>query len=333
MKVFWNLIAAYLILLLIREVFWFVRDNFTIISVSLLAFISFISFFLQLNKKSAEAKRQENKILMDKVLQTTRSDSLKGFNIDDDLGWISVQNCESSKEVDEQLKIKAARLGGNGIIKLHWINRKESYIAGHGKKGNPYYQNRTIYDGEGVAVSITKKNTLRKMQQFSGLRPLSQPVAAGYPSGWIAIDGNNLFGEIYKTNDDPLVSFQIMRKYILNLQNSPYKVHMFWDGNFIKFAHALKIAPQNINLTEILTTNLSIMKDSLTVSDFGQRVDDLIVTWAHMKTCAIISNDNYSKDYEDQLIMVKSKQLRDQGLVLKAHVVAGEIVVPELTSI
>ena len=75
------------------------------------------------------------------------------------------------------------------------------------------------------------------------------------------------------------------------------------------------------------------MKDSLTVSDFGQRVDDLIVTWAHMKTCAIISNDNYSKDYEDQLIMVKSKQLRDQGLVLKAQVVAGEIVVPELTSI
>ena len=328
-KVLWRLFAAYIALLIIMEIFWFIRDNFTIIAIVSAFAIILISALVTQNAKSAAAKAEEERKLSAQILRTNRGDFIRGYKIVNEIGWVSVKDCESSQSAEEQLRVAAAKLGANGVIKLHWRIRKDSYVAGHGKRGNPYYKNRNVYDGEGVAVQISKpeKNNIRTA---ASLKPTS---TAGYTSGWIAIDGNNLFGEIFKQTDDAISSFQIFRKYLMKINNSPYKFHIFWDGKFIKFAHALKIAPMNKQLEEILVENLDISISNLTVSEVRQRVDDLIVPWAHMKTCAILSNDNYAKDYEDKLIITKSNELKDCNLLLKFKFIAGEIVVPELTAL
>jgi hypothetical protein len=328
-KVVWHLIVAYIVLLIIREAVWFVSDNFTIIALILGVSIILYSIVVTQNAKAAAAKAEEERKLNAQILRTNRGDFIRGYKITKEIGWVSVKDCDSSQEAEEQLRVAAAKLGANGVIKLHWRLRKESYVAGHGKKGNPYYKNCNVYDGEGVAVQISKSER-NKMISRTTVKPTS---AAGYTSGWIAIDGNNLFSEIFKQTDDAVLSFQIFRKYLVKINNSPYKFHIFWDGKFIKFAHALKIEPMNKKLEDILMANLGISSSNLTVSEVRQRVDDLIVPWAHLKTCAILSNDNYAKDYEDKLIITKSNELKDYNLLLKFKFIAGEIVVPELTAL
>lgn len=337
-KFLWSLFGVYIALVLIREVFWFVRDNFTAIASVLGVIVLGLSFLSNQRSKALEEKRKEDVGFLRKIEKTTRSDNFRGYRVINDLGWINVSDCETTRDVEDAIKLDAAKIGANAVIKMHWRPRKESYVAGHGKKGNPYYRNRTVYDGEGVAVKIERINktstkTAPKPSKEVNQSDLQKPITAGYSSGWIGIDGNNVFGKIFDQTNDAELSFQIMRKYLLKLKNSPYKYQVFWDGKFTKFAHALKIEPLNAKLEDVLVHNLSISKSELTTSEIGQRVDDLIVPWAHIKTCAIISNDSYSKDYEDELILQKSSQLKELGLVLKFEVIAGEIVVPELTGI
>ena len=337
-KILWSLFGAYLVLVLVREVFWFVQDNFTVIA-SIIGFIILgLSYLNSRRSKTLEAKRKDDEELLRKIEKTTRNDYFRGYQITRDLGWVQVSNYENTRDVEGAVKIEAAKKGANAVIKMHWRTRRERYVDGHGKKGNPYYKNRTVYDGEGVAVKIecNNKSTRQSASQLSKKTIYdnsSKPITAGYPSGWVGIDGNNVFGAIFNQTNDTELSFQIMKKYLLKLKNSPYKYQVFWDGRFTKFAHALKIEPLNAKLEDVLTHNLSISHSELTTSVLSQRVDDLIVPWAHMKTCAIISNDGYDKDNEDDLIVQKSRQLKDLGLVLNFKIIAGEIVVPELTAV
>jgi hypothetical protein len=338
MRLIFVAILILFVLDFVRGAFSFVGDNFSVIALIVGTIVLLILYTSGKRAKAQEAKRKEDFEYGQKIKKTSRSDHIRGYSIIDEFGWVNVVDCESSHEVEESLKVTAAKKGANAVIKMHWRLRTESYVAGHGKKGNPYYRNRTVYDGEGVAVSISHdtRNKLKKVQENSQREANKNGLKAnksGYASGWVAIDGNNVFGEIFNQTDNAELSFQILRKYLLKLKNSPYKYHVFWDGKFIKFAHALKIEPINAQLGDILTKNLTISNAELTISDVDQRVDDLIVTWAHIKTSAIISNDNYSKDYEDKLIIQKTRQLKELDLVLRFQVIAGEIVVPELTAI
>ena len=337
-KIIGSLFGAYIVLLLIREVFWFVKDNFAVIATIIGVVVLIVGYFSKQSAKAVEERRKDDLLFINRIEKTTRSDYFRGYNIVEELGWVNVSGYNTSSEVEDALKIAAAKKGANAAIKLHWRMRKESYVAGKGKRGNPYYKNRTLYDGECVAVKIEqkikiKKNVVPSFSNQSHENDKTKLVNAGYSSGWVGIDGNNVFGEIFNQTNDAELSFQIMRKYLLKLKNSPYKVHIFWDGKFVKFAHALKLEPKNKKLQDILTSNLSINKSELTISKIDQRVDDLIVPWAHIKTCAVISNDSYSKDYDDELIIQKSRELKELGLVLNFQVIAREIIVPELTSI
>ncbi len=146
------------------------RGNYTVINV--IYFISLITFFVarciksdeearkaaEEARKAAEKLKKEKQELRKNILRTSRGEFIRGFKIVRELGWVTVADCNSSKEAEEEMQVEAARIGGNGIIKMHWRTRKEDYVAGHGKNGNPYYRSRTVYDGEGVAVSISKSN-------------------------------------------------------------------------------------------------------------------------------------------------------------------------------
>lgn len=86
-------------------------------------------------------------------------------------------------------------------------------------------------------------------------------------------------------------------------------------------------------MKDILLHKFDIDEEMLTISRKGQRVDDIIVPWAHARNAAIVSSDNFSKSDVDGLIISKVHELRSRGLLLKPNYIVGEVIVPELTAI
>lgn len=96
----------------------------------------------------------------------TKQEYIRGFNILDE--WLIECNseCASPAEVEEKLKYDAVMSGANGYIKFFWDKKiehhDEEYIAGFGKKMNPYYKTRhyttQYFIGHAYAVIIEKNN-------------------------------------------------------------------------------------------------------------------------------------------------------------------------------
>jgi hypothetical protein len=276
-------------------------------------------------EKAAKERREQE--LREQIITAIRGDYVSGYTTRRELGWVRTAGCESPSFVEANIRLQAAERGANAVLKLHWKIVRESEVAGYGKKGNPYYETVTTYSGEGLAVVIEKK--IEKSVPYNA----TNATAVGYTSGWVAIDGNNMFGTIYNELKNAEEAFRILNKFLFRLQSSPYKYHLFWDGAFIKFARAVGITHGGESLSEVLLGKLSISGDNLTVSELGRRADETIVSWAAIKSAAIISGDHFSKKIEDDLIIEKSKKLADMGLLLKYNLVSGEIVIPELKSL
>ena len=328
----WSLLGLYVAILLLRETLAFAKQHFGLISLAFLIVASAWWILSSANKKANDAQKKTEDALSNKILQTSRKDYIHNFKIIREIGWVSVKDCSSPQDIERALKIEAAQRGANAITKLHWTTNKQTYVAGHGKKGNPYYQNKTVYDGEGYAVEI-QKNIPTKTHIRQNLTDSEISENVGYPSGWVALDGNNLFGKIHEQLKDVEHSFDVLRSFLLKLSYSPYKAQVFWDGKFVSFANALDPSSRNENFEEWLQIKLSIQKENLTISSFDQRADVLLVPWAHTKSAAVISNDNFDKDYEDALIATKADSLKKSGRVLKFHFISGEIIIPEMTSL
>lgn len=328
----WSIVGFILLLLIFKEIFIYVKQNFAVIFGIFGALFLGILALSASARKAQEQRNSEERELSAKVLQTSRNEYIRGYKISREIGWVNVRDCASTQDVEQKLRAAAAQKGANAITKLHWKLRKESYQAGRGKKGNPYYRSRTVYDGEGFAVTI-EPVAARKENANPRVSAEQASQLVGYPSGWVALDGNNIFGKIHEQTNDVERSFGIFRAFLLKLNHSPYKPHVFWDGKFVKFAHAMDASSRGTNFEKWLQEKLSIPAENLTVSVFEQRADVLIVPWAFAKSAAVISNDNFNKDYEDGLITSKAGELKNKGLLLKFNFIAGELVVPEMTAL
>lgn len=321
----WNVIGFGIVALILLNAVQYISDNKWLLGILFLV-VPAAMHLQDMAQRKKEAQRNKEAALAAKVEVTTRGDFIRGKEIVNELGWVRVSDCSSTEEVEHKLKAEAGKKDANGLIKFHWTPRKESFVAGHGKKGNPYYQTQTVYDGEGVAVRWKERRTRKSSSA-------KKPISAGYTSGWVALDGNNIFGAIYGKTKDLVGSFEVFNALIKRLARSPYKAHVFWDENFISFLHALDKQSRGRGLENILIEKLQIDKGSLTISRKGQRVDDIIVPWAHAKNAAVVSGDNFSKSDTDALIISKANELRSSGLLLKPDFIAGEMIVPELTNL
>ena len=328
----WGFLGIAFLLLIVRDIYFYIQQNLTTISIIGGAILIIFFTFSEIIKKAKEQKNTQERLLSNQITQTSRSDYIRGYKILREAGWVNVRGCETTQLVEQKIRAEATQKGANAVIKLHWKMRKESYVAGRGKKGNPYYRNRTVYDGEGLGV-IVEKSTPQKRQVNTTILNKVTSSNAGYPSGWVALDGNNIFGKIHEQTNDVEHTFNILRTVIRKLSHSPYKPHVFWDGKFVTFAHATDPSSRGINFENWLQEKLGIPSGNLTVSEFIDRADILIVPWAYTKKAAIISNDNFNKNYEDDLIASKAQELKNLGLLLKFSFIAGELVIPEMTSL
>lgn len=287
-----------------------------------------------LNGLIEKRRIQKEKNLIRKIRKTSRSDFISGYLIVRELGWVNVADCHSTQEVEENLKLRSAQIGANGIIKLHWNTRKERYINGYGTKGNQHYSSRNIYNGEGVAVEIEKKEKgAQKRDRTETVSRAQNDKNFSYSAGWVAVDGNNVFGVVYDQTNDTDEAFDIFRKFLVKLSYSPYKTQLFWDQSFIKFLHATDSSTRGKNLEDVLKAKLKISFESLTISNRGQRADELIVPWSHAKSAAIVSNDKFSKEDDDTHIATKARELHKANRIFEIRLIAGEIIVPDLTSL
>lgn len=304
-------------------------------AIPVVALISWLSKFGEAQRKAAadEKAEQENRerTLRAQIITTTRGDFVSSYTLKREVGWVIVEGCDSPRVVEDALKLEAAKIGANAIIKQHWKPVRETVVAGRGKRGNPYYETITKYNGEGLAVIIEPKIAKQKKDEVT--RTAEASFEEGYVAGWVAIDGNNLFGTIYNEVKVADEAFRILGKFLLRLQSSPYKVQLFWDGSFIKFARATGLAKSGEKLDRIILDRLPVNQSNLTISDVGARADEAIISWAFIKSAAVVSGDYFSKKLEDALIIEKSAALRKKGLILRYQFISGEIVVPELRSL
>lgn len=320
---------------------------------------------LRLQRERDEQDRQEeehNRREVSKIIKFHKGDYVKGYDIKSEIAWVRVSGCDNIEKTEFQLKLQAAEKGANALIKMHWVAEKERYVAGYGNRGNPYYQSKTIYNGEALAVIIKEKirsknqnrlpitessaprNTRKELEQgnsqntskFSHQK--NENAGSTYTAfsedktdlkkpmlfsgDLLVIDGNNIFGEAE--------NFEIIKNFINKIEKSKYNYVVFWDYNFNWFLLKQELKSKDEKLNDFLARNLAIDKSKISVSPSGTSSDDFLIKYALQKNAAVISNDGFKKEKEDFLILDDATKLRQEGRLMKFSVILDEIIVPQL---
>lgn len=131
--------------------------------------------FKQIRKSSEEIRSR-----LENWVGTVRGDWIGRHRIVSTLGNVSTAHeHDSPDDVESDLKLKAAQIGGNAMINFEWtIHRNdysERYIAGYGPKGNPYYKTRWHHEKwfTGKATSVLAQS-LREQRRKSASVPYQQ---------------------------------------------------------------------------------------------------------------------------------------------------------------
>ncbi|MEG2237778.1 MAG: hypothetical protein RRY13_09015, partial [Akkermansia sp.] len=107
---------------------------------------------------------QEHKELQNRYLSwagCTKQEFLREYRIKKEITLIrTINKHDDPAQVESELKWNCLQIGGNGLIKFfsdkHIEYHEEKYIAGHGSKGNPYYQTKrwttAYFSGHAVAI-------------------------------------------------------------------------------------------------------------------------------------------------------------------------------------
>ena len=196
---------------------------------------------------------------------------------------------------------------------------------------------REVRAATGMSLKEAKKFLENEESQQGIKKQKAKPKAQTlkmYGSGPVAIDGANLWGRVYSdTHEDHQKAFEAVANLLVRLKASGYDPHVFWDSKFHRLATHLQLAGLSEGLPNMLSELLTIEKQMITVSQRGLAADADIIAWATLKKAAIISNDNFNKEIEDEIILSRASSLKERGLLKKFSHSAGDIVVPGLTNL
>jgi hypothetical protein len=213
---------------------------------------------------------------------------------------------------------------------------KKSYHWRFDDPENPVVAEKKAKEAEAEAEAEDARLTLL-FEQSERIKKekLEAQTSKIYRSGPVAIDGANLWGRVYSdTDENHQKAFEAVANLLVRLKASGYDPHVFWDSKFHGFAkHSLKLPGVNEGLPNMLSELLSIERQMITVSQVGLAADADIIAWATLKKAAIISNDNFDKEIEDEIILSRASALKERGLLMKFSYSAGDILVPRLTNL
>lgn len=264
-------------------------------------------------KHAEEAQRRAE--LIQKVERITKHEYFRGFQEKSNLGWVRTSGEENREAVEETLKVLAATLGANALIKYYWQSEKETYQAGKGPKGNPYYRNRTVFGGEAVAVVLEKANARKSKIEKEPYQ--TKPDFKKYAGKSIVLDGNNIVGGS-GWEFDPLT------KLLAELRQSKYKYTVFFDNNIFRALKERDLISQGQSITECISVIMGEQPENIVVAPKGEEADPYIIEQATRHNAAIISNDAFN-DFRIEYPWLESGER-----LLSFRISGTDVLVPKL---
>lgn len=301
----------------------FLQENMffvtSVITISIILIGVFSAKAAQSKKESATAERE----LASKIKHFTKQEFINGFNITKDFGWVRAKGEKTREQVEKTLKARAARYGANAVMKFSWQSERETYQAGRSKRGNPYYKNRTVYNGEAVAVLLqasgkSRENTASKVVKLTEEQTSfnKKPTFKKYLGKKIVLDGNNIVG----CSD---WSFQPLTLFMEKLAETNYEYTLFFDNNIYRALKESNLILKDETIPKSISRVTGIEERCIVVTPAGVEADSFILELAVQQKSAVISNDRYA-DFKETYPSVFDDYL------LKFELVGGTILVPKL---
>jgi len=272
-----------------------------------------VRFLVKRSAKKLAEEAQHRIKLIQKIDFITKHEHVRGYDEKSNLGWVRTSGEESRETVEESLKVLAAGLGANALIKYYWQSEKETYQAGKGPKGNPYYRNRTIFGGEAVAV-VLEKAKKNKIETETYQR---KPDFKKYAGTSIVLDGNNIVG-------GSAWQFDPLAKFLAELRRSKYKYTIFFDNNIFRTLKERDLISQGQSISECIAEIIGEEPDNIVVSPKGEEADPYIIEQAYRHNAAIVSNDAFN-DFR-----IEHPWLETGERLFPFRVIGPDILVPKL---
>ena len=279
--------------------------------------------FVYKNVKAEEEAEKLREQLAGKITHFTKQEFVKGFSKTSDFGWVRTNGEETREQVEKILKVKAAELGANAVIKFSWQSEKETYQAGKGKRGNPYFKNRTVYGGEATAVFLedlvgshrdTASKTAKQSEGHSSFN--KKPDFKKYLGNKIALDGNNIVGRSGW-------SFQPLTSFLEELAETTYEYTVFFDNSIYRALRENNLISKGETISTCISRITGLEEKWIVVTPAGVEADPFILEFSVRQKAAVISNDKYA-DFQEAYPSVFDDNL------LKFELVGDTILVPKL---
>lgn len=289
------------------------------------------------NKLTKSEKSKRTLALIAKIIHFTERDFISDFSQILDLGTVHTSEEKTREDVEQSLKIQAAELGANAILKFSWTSRKRAIQAGRRTNGYNDNQNTAVFDGEALAVILeasgqspsitykppTKPKATREnytprvvVADNASPAPESNPEFKKYSGKKIILDGNSIVentGQI----------FQPLTLFLEELKAASYEYTLFFNDsiNMILIQNNLMLEDESI--TECISRISCTDEVNIIVMSAETEADAFILELAERQKAAIISNNIYTE------FKATYGNLFDDNL-LRFELVGDVILVPKL---
>ena len=237
-------------------------------------------------------KRRKIARRLAKVVDITQQEYVRGYHVVERGGWVSGSGYHTREAMENDLKLKSEKLGGNAVIKFYWTRFP--------------YGRKDYFRGEGEAVVVERND---------GPAPkATNPLHVS--NKLVVLDGSNL---IYWTKDFH-IDTSPLAKLCAHLREAQTDFLVYFDAN-IKYLLAEQ-AKGNLNPKDKSTRDLQrifgLFAEEIEVVPAGSRADDFILQRAAISKGIVISNDRYM-DYADVHPWIGSNTRLHRGHVSKGH--------------
>lgn len=242
-----------------------------------------------------------------------RGDYVRGHKTRD-IGWIRINRVDSPSDFEAKARTLAVLCGAIALIKSSWVKESETYVKGHGKKGNPHYGTRHYFRGEALAVKSLPSDASKVPNGEIQGEAKSLSVAKGTLSGitpkLVVLDASNIAREA-----PPNV--KRIECIARGLRSANLKFIFLFDANF---SHVFKLDRDSNKFMKAL--GLEPGEGSVVPS--GSRADDFIIQFGERDGSMVITNDLFRDQPE------RVKNLNSNGKISKFLVFGDSVLIPDL---
>lgn len=212
---------------------------------------------------------------IDSVRFVTEGASYPGYRMVAEKRRIGVR-AASRAEAEPELRLKAARIGANGITGLESRTRTEKVQAGVGPKGNPFFRSQAVTEWEGLAVAVVEVRRVGWLGRLLGRRDEARIAV---------VDGSNVLHAAGNTPD-----LATVRAVVDLLQENGWTAYLIFDANV-----GYKALGRDVQERD-LASLLGVAANRVMKVPSGRQADPYVIKFARENRAVMVTNDRY-RDY------------------------------------